>query len=364
MEIKEFSPTSHKIKAVIYGASGAGKTYFAATAPAPIFASAEAGLLSTVSHKKKIDPVKYVEVKKVEDLRELLSYLQKGEHKFKTVVIDSISEINEIIKEGIERKRGSAMIQKDWGDLFKVIKGILRGFRDLDMHVIFIAQEKAEKDEQKTEKVVPMLNGKAAIEIAYFMDIVAYCYVDKMGENKITAQPSEKLLTKCRGIELPADAPDDFEEWIKAIEKIQLSAEKVEKIDVDTTPAKAVKLEAPKAAKIQADTSKALFAEWGKFYERTGKDPKQSVNVLKATLKKEFNVDSSRELSEEQASGFVERLRAANKKAKQEKKLQGAEPKTVIVDEGMLEQKEEIQQEEAPENELTSTPEGEIIEQQ
>jgi len=173
MEIKEFSPTSHKIKAVIYGASGAGKTYFAATAPAPIFASAEAGLLSTVSHKKKIDPVKYVEVKKVEDLRELLSYLQKGEHKFKTVVIDSISEINEIIKEGIERKRGSAMIQKDWGDLFKVIKGILRGFRDLDMHVIFIAQEKAEKDEQKTEKVVPMLNGKAAIEIAYFMDIVA-----------------------------------------------------------------------------------------------------------------------------------------------------------------------------------------------
>jgi len=176
-----------------------------------------------------------------------------------------------------------------------------------------------------------------------------------MGENKITAQPSEKLLTKCRGIELPADAPDDFEEWIKAIEKIQLSAEKIEKIEVDA-PVKAAKPEAPKAAKIQADTSKALFAEWGKFYERTGKDPKQSVNTLKATLKKEFNVDSSRELSEEQAKGFVERLRAANKKAKQEKKAVEAEP--------IEETKEEIQQEEPQEKELTSTPEGETIEQQ
>jgi hypothetical protein len=40
------------------------------------------------------------------------------------------------------------------------------------MHVLFIAQESNEKDEDRIEKIVPSLNGKAATEIAYFMDIV------------------------------------------------------------------------------------------------------------------------------------------------------------------------------------------------
>lgn len=367
MDIKTFSPTSHKIKAVIYGASGSGKTYFAATAPNPIFASAEGGLLSTLHHKKQIDPVKYVVINKLEDLRDLLAYLKKGDHKFETVVIDSITEINEIIKDGIEKKRGAQMQLKDWGDLAKAIKAVLRGFRDLDMHVIFIAQEKTEKDDQKTEKIVPSLNGKAANEIAYFMDVVAYSFIDTMGKNRITVQPNEKLLTKARGIELPPDAPEDFEEWIAAMSAIQIQEETVETVDMKAKPA--AKPEAPKVAKIQADTSKALFAEWRKFYEATGKDPKQSLATLKATLKKEFNVDSSRELSEEQAKGFVDRLTKHNKtrkqEAKEEAKLRGAEPQTVVADEGIEEEtKEEIQQEEAPEKDLTSTPESETIEQQ
>lgn len=87
MEIKTFSPTSHKIKAVIYGASGSGKTYFAATAPNPIFASAEGGLLSTLKHKKKIDPVKYVSITKLEDLRDLLAYLKKANTSLKQLLL-------------------------------------------------------------------------------------------------------------------------------------------------------------------------------------------------------------------------------------------------------------------------------------
>lgn len=370
MEIKTFSPTSHKIKAVIYGASGSGKTYFAATAPNPIFASAEGGLLSTLKHKKKIDPVKYVSITKLEDLRDLLAYLKKGEHKFETVVIDSITEINEIIKDGIEKKRGAQMQLKDWGDLAKAIKAVLRGFRDLDMHVIFIAQEKSEKDDQKTEKIVPSLNGKAANEIAYFMDVVAYSFIDSMGKNKITVQPSDKLLTKARGIELPADAPDDFEEWIAAMATIEIKEEQVE--HVDTAKAKPATKEEPKSVNIQSDTSKALFAEWGKFYAVSGKDPKQSVNTLKATLKKEFNVDSSRELSEEQAKGFVERLRKANKKRKDDAKQEKTKPveesseqiEPEQFDNSEAEQKEAMAQEQAEEKELQSTLEQGTIEQQ
>ena len=377
MEIKTFSPTSHKIKAVIYGASGSGKTYFAATAPHPIFASAEGGLLSTLNHKKKIDPIKYVAITKLEDLRDLLNYLKKGDHKFETVVVDSITEINEIIKDGIEKKRGAQMQLKDWGDLAKAIKNILRGFRDLDMHVIFIAQEKTEKDDQKTEKIVPSLNGKAANEIAYFMDVVAYSFIDTMGKNKITVQPSDKLLTKARGIELPADAPEDFEEWIVAMNTINIQPEQVETVNMSAKPV--AKVEDPKTQHIQPDTSKALFAEWGKFYESTGKNPENEMATLKATLKKELKIDpakdfSTRELTEEQAKGFVDRLRKQNKLRKEEAKKKAKEQPVGTVAKieettgtdgsPAIEVTIETSQEQTVEDPLKSTPESANVEQQ
>lgn len=358
MDIKTFSPTSHKIKAVIYGASGSGKTYFAATAPKPIFASAEGGLLSTRKHKKKIGPIKYVKIEKIEDLKEMLTILRKGEHQFETVVIDSITEINEIIKENIERKRGAQMQLKDWGDLAKAIKMVLRGFRDLDMHVIFIAQEKTEKDDQKTEKIVPSLNGKAANEIAYFMDIVAYAFLDSMDKHRITVQPSHKLLTKARGIELPADAPDDFEEWIKAMQEIEIVDEEETETVVVALPPKAPApkpSQPPKAPTITNETSQALFSAWQKFYDSLGKDPKQRPIYLRETLKKEFGVDSSRLLSEEQAKSFTDRLVAANKKreaeAREHKKI---ETKTENKE---SKGKEEISQAEEQAPVLTGTPE-------
>lgn len=351
MEIKTFTPTSHKIKAVVYGASGSGKTYFAATAPHPIFASAEGGLLSTLKHKKKIDPVKYVSITKLEDLRDLLTYLKKGGHEFETVVIDSITEINEIIKDGIEKKRGAQMQLKDWGDLAKAIKAVLRGFRDLDMHVIFIAQEKSEKDDQKTEKIVPSLNGKAANEIAYFMDIVAYSFIDTIGKNRITVQPSEKLLTKARGIELPADAPDDFEEWIAAMAAIEIQkSEVVETVDVSAKAPVAK----PETDHIQNNTSKALFAEWNKYVELSGKNKKQSVDILKATLKKEFNKESTRELLEEEAKAFIDKVKTTNKRLK-------AEAKSEIKNEA--DESQEQKAEEVKPEDSTSTPEEATIQQ-
>ena len=164
---KTFKPASHKVKCLVYGASGVGKTRFAATAPKPVFLSAEAGLLSTIGVGDDVD---FAEIKSLADLQSAYHELAKGGHKYETVVIDSITEINEIIKEGIEAKTGKSMQLQDWGTLAKSIRGILRNFRNLDMHVVFIAQEQNEMNDQKISKIVPSLNGKAATGIAYYMD--------------------------------------------------------------------------------------------------------------------------------------------------------------------------------------------------
>jgi hypothetical protein len=87
---------------------------------------------------------------------------------------------------------------QDRGEIAKNIEDILRKFRSLDMHVIMIAQETIERDDQKIVKYTPSLNGKTATKIAYFMDIVGHIEVLPTGEHLINTQPNPKYLTKDR----------------------------------------------------------------------------------------------------------------------------------------------------------------------
>lgn len=219
--IKKFSPKTHKIKAVIYGGSGSWKTSFGGTAPKPIFASAEGGLLS-IAH---LNP-DYVEIKSIEDLAGLLSYLKTQPHEYETIVIDSITEISEIIKRGIEKKSGRAMQIQDFGTLSKKIREILAGFRDLNMHVLFIAQEKYEKDGDTVIKIAPSLNGKSAEEIAYFMDVVGYLTIDRASnERRIITTTDSKYSTKDRTRMIGNDTTPDFGAWVEAVKGLQVVKE-------------------------------------------------------------------------------------------------------------------------------------------
>ena len=222
MQIKTYSPLDTKVKALIYWASWTGKTSFWGTAHKVLFASAEAGMLSIADKQ-----VSFVEVKSLSDLKSLLAYLMSNDHGFETVVIDSISEINEIIKTDIEKRTGKNMQLQDRWTLAKEIKSILRWFRDLPMHVLFIAQESNEKDEDRIEKIVPSLNGKAATEIAYFMDIVWYIYIDKAWERKIITGANSKLLTKDRSNKIWNDCPLDMSVWIERVKWIKVWKQEV-----------------------------------------------------------------------------------------------------------------------------------------
>lgn len=220
MEIKTFSPQDHFLKVLIYGPSKAGKTTFAGTAKDAVFASAEGGLLAIA--KKKPQNAK---IKTFKDLNEFYLFLASGKHKYKTVVIDSISEVNDIIKDEIEQRVGRTMQQQDWGEHTKKVIGLLRKFRDLPMNVIMIALEKYINDEEKIKKIVPQLDGKSATKIVQFMDTVAYLHVEPDGTRWIESETSHKLLTGDRSNVIGNDAPIDFEEWLKRAQSIEVGEE-------------------------------------------------------------------------------------------------------------------------------------------
>jgi len=246
MEIKQFTPQDHFVRCTIYGWSGVGKTVFWGTAPDAIFASSERGLLSIVSTLWYAPD--YVNVTSLKDLQELYKYLRDTANgKYKTLVIDSLTEINEIIKEWIETRTGKQMSRNEWWELSRKIKNIIRSFKELQMHVIVICQEKTNaNDEWVIETIYPMLNGKNATEIAYMMDVVWYMYIDKDGERHITTAPNQKLLSKDRSWQIGRDASLNFKEWVDriwAMEKIPLAGKKIPKKNIVTSPPSSTKTE-------------------------------------------------------------------------------------------------------------------------
>ena len=247
MQIKKFQPVDHFVRATVYGGSWVWKTVFWWTAPKPIFASSENGLLSVVSTLWYAPD--YVAINSVEDLQELYKFLKEWGHEYQTLVIDSMTEINEMIKERIEKKIWRPMQIKERWELAKQVKWIIRAMRELPIHVIMICQEKLNTDDDgHVTNVKPMLNWKNADEIAYMMDIVAYMYINNRGERIITTAPSEKLVSKDRTWLLQTDVSLNFNDRVVAMQWMKTwSSEVVRDIPKSEEPPTP-----PKEAKIAA----------------------------------------------------------------------------------------------------------------
>ena len=212
----------------------------------------------------------FAEINSLQDLKDLYSFLKNEKHEFETVVIDSITEINDIIKTEIETRNKRNMQLQDWGILQKEIKDILRKFRDLPMHIIFLAQETTEKDEEKIVKYLPSLNGKSATEIAYYMDTVGYCFIDKLGNRKIGTMPNEKYLTKDRTNVIDGGENQNFSEWVEAMKKgIAVTPTTPEKTDEKTTE----KVEKKSVKKTTKNTEQSIDEKVEKAAEKSLSEP-------------------------------------------------------------------------------------------
>ena len=145
-----------RLKIVIYGPAGAGKTRLAATTGDPsatIIVSAEAGLLSL-----RGEDITVAEVKSLAELRAVYAYLRKGDHPYRWVIVDSISEIAEVCLG--EEKRSAKDPRAAYGQMAEVVVGTLRAFRDLPCHVVFTAKQDRTQTEGGAMLYGPSMPGK------------------------------------------------------------------------------------------------------------------------------------------------------------------------------------------------------------
>lgn len=179
-----------------YGPSGSGKTTLSYTGPKPILiGDAETASRFIPKHKKVIwDPMKsgppeydgtweycVVKMKTWKTAQKTLEYLRSNKHPFRTVAIDSVSEV--LIKAKEEINSGKFKIQ-DWGVLGQNMGKFLRELRDVTaddespieiLYIICAAKEYMEGTEDNPVHVWrPLLEGSTKDTILFLYDMVAF----------------------------------------------------------------------------------------------------------------------------------------------------------------------------------------------
>lgn len=165
------------VKCLIYGKSGAGKTFLAKTAPTPIILSAESGILSLRDVSMPM-----IVIKTVAELAEVHQWaLNSAEARyFETLYLDSISEIGEVILANAKAQVKDP--RQAYGELIEKTLATIKAFRDLPgKNVVMAAKQEPIKDEMSGIVTYgPSMPGsKLGPQLPYLFDEVFRLAVNK-----------------------------------------------------------------------------------------------------------------------------------------------------------------------------------------
>lgn len=162
VELNEFDES---INLLVYGASGVGKTVFGGSTERVLLLAVEKG---TVSAKRMGSKAKVWPVHEWNDLEAAYNWLIDNDDKFDWVVIDSITEMQQLAIRDILKKAHEENSSRDldipaiqdhqkWQNIYK---RFISYFVDLPINVLFLALVRTAVDEDKEEFLTPDIQGK------------------------------------------------------------------------------------------------------------------------------------------------------------------------------------------------------------
>jgi len=181
--IKPLGLGQTKVKMVVYGRSGTGKTRLYATFPKKsLLIRAENGIRS-IHNVKGIDVYPSDEegfvIKDVEQMHEILTYLQE-ECPYESVGLDTASALEEVflanilgLKELPPQKSWGLASRDQYGQLGLQMKEILRKLLALPCHVMIIAQERNFNDDNTSDLLLPYVSGSLSPKTTGWLNAAA-----------------------------------------------------------------------------------------------------------------------------------------------------------------------------------------------
>jgi hypothetical protein len=209
-QIKPVAEIAHTASYAIYGRAGSGKTTLASTFPKPM-------LLLDIRDKgtDSISDVKGIDVlpiEALEDIEDIYYYLRENPKKYKTLVFDTVTEMQKIVMKSVvlskskkkvdESRIGDwgSMARRDWGDVAGIMNKWIADFRDLDMEVVFLAQERVKnvdddeegEDNQLTPEVGPAVMPSIATTLNAAVNVIGNMFIRMKYSNVVKGTKKTK----------------------------------------------------------------------------------------------------------------------------------------------------------------------------
>ena len=178
-----------KIKALLFGAPGVGKTYLSLTSPGRIAIIDTEGGTAFYARRAGTHGLSQFDVlptKTYRDVQAAVQYIAANPTVYETLVIDPITVIYEVLQDAALIKRASVNDRKgrsgdpddtdlemlDWGRIKRAYKALMTELGNLPIHVVVTARESDVNEKHGQERVKVGVKPDAEKSTSYYFDTV------------------------------------------------------------------------------------------------------------------------------------------------------------------------------------------------